>query len=79
MKTNGGYIIGTDHSVPDDVSLDQFQILSTLPRRSVNTKPSTTLQDPLFYGPVPSLVHKQAMALLGEVFRRFPVAFRHTR
>ncbi|HHT27491.1 MAG TPA: hypothetical protein GXZ82_09625 [Firmicutes bacterium] len=25
MKTNGGYIIGTDHSVPDDVSLDQFQ------------------------------------------------------
>ena len=27
MKENGGYMIGTDHSVPDSVSLDQFRHL----------------------------------------------------
>jgi uroporphyrinogen decarboxylase len=24
MKENGGYVIGTDHSIPDSVSLDQY-------------------------------------------------------
>ncbi len=25
MKANGGYVIGTDHSVPDNVSLDSYR------------------------------------------------------
>ena len=25
MKKNGGYVLGSDHSVPDSVSFDQFR------------------------------------------------------
>ena len=25
MKENGGYVIGTDHSIPDNVSLEQYR------------------------------------------------------
>ena len=33
MKENGGYVIGTDHSVPNSVSLDQYREFVTRARK----------------------------------------------
>jgi uroporphyrinogen decarboxylase len=33
MKENGGYVIGTDHSIPDSVSLDQYRQFVSLAKK----------------------------------------------
>jgi uroporphyrinogen decarboxylase len=33
MKENGGYVIGTDHSIPDNVSLDQYRQFVSLAKK----------------------------------------------